>query len=452
MTTQDQLQSSRDESASLPPGQIGRRGARSLLFRVLTAISDFLVVFVTARGFGAEGRGLYALASVTALIIVTVAGGTATALSAYLARGRASLGQLRSASVALAIALAIFIALWIGVALIVGWPQEPAILIGAGAAPVIFLTELQIALYQAQGDPRRMHYVQFAKSLVALVALAAVAIAAPGHTYLALVVWALTQLLVPAVTLFLQHREAPMTGRGVVPVLGRLVRRGAPVSLANGVTLLNYRIDVLVVAALLPLAKLGTYSVAIATGETLWLVSRALVTGAFAPVASSDQAESIRLTSRVVRHTWLPMIAAGLLLVGVMRVFAGPVLGSAFSDTWIYLAVLLPGIIAFGVTEILRIYFLVRLEHSRQVLIMAGAGTFANLVLAVALVPVIGLVGAALSTTLSYVAGGCYLFFEFARSTGDADIRTYAPGRREMRDYRVVARSLADSARNALRA
>ncbi len=441
---------------SLAPGQIGRRGARSLLFRILTAASDFLVVFVTARGFGAEGRGLYALAAMTALIIVTLTGGTATALSADLARERASVGQLRAASVALAglvaATIGTLVVLWVAITLAAGLPDAPAILIGAAAAPVIFLTELQIALYQAQGDPRRMHYVQFAKSFVAVIALAVVAVLAPGRTYLALVAWALCQLIVPAITLFLQNRDTPLVWRGMSPLLRRLLRSGAPVSLANGIILFNYRVDLIVVAALLPLSDFGRYSVAIATGETLWLISRALVTGTYAPVASSDLPESARITARVVRHTWLPMLGAGLLLTIVMRELAGPVLGSAFADTWIYLAVLLPGIVAFGVTEILRVFFLVRLEQSRQVLIMAGAGTLANLVLALALVPSLKLSGAALSTTLSYVAGAAFMFVYFARVTGSGDPRAYAPGRREMRDYLVVARSLASSARTALRA
>jgi O-antigen/teichoic acid export membrane protein len=328
-----------------------------------------------------------------------------------------------------------------------GLHDQPAIVIGAAAAPVIFLTELQIALYQAQGDPRRMHYVQLAKSLVALGALTVVAIVAPGRTYLALIVWAVAQVVVPAITLWLQNRETPLLWRGMRPLLRRLLRGGGPVSLANGIILFNYRVDLIVVAVLLPISDLGRYSVAVATGETLWLVSRALGTGAFAPIASSDQAESARITARVVRHAWLPLIGAGVALVIVMRLFAGPVLGSAFADTWLYLAVLLPGIVAFGSSESLRIFFLVRLEHSRQVLIMAIGGTIANLVLALALVPPLGLVGAALSTSISYVAGAFYLFVEFARHTGAGDPRTFAPGRTEMRDYRVLARSLVSSAR-----
>jgi hypothetical protein len=63
------------------PG-IARKGARVLVFRIATAASDTLVVVVTARALGADGRGLYALASFTAAAVASMVGGTAMSLSA----------------------------------------------------------------------------------------------------------------------------------------------------------------------------------------------------------------------------------------------------------------------------------------------------------------------------------------------------------------------------------
>ena len=54
-----------------------------------------------------------------------------------------------------------------------------------------------------------------------------------------------------------------------------------PITLANAILRLNYRVDVFVVAAVLPLAEVGKYSVAVAVGEVLWEVSRSLITGAY---------------------------------------------------------------------------------------------------------------------------------------------------------------------------
>ena len=68
---------------------------------------------------------------------------------------------------------------------------------------------------------------------------------------------------------------------GIRALTTRLLRRGMPITLANTILRLNYRVDVFVVAALLPLADVGKYSVAVAAGEVLWEVSRSLITGAY---------------------------------------------------------------------------------------------------------------------------------------------------------------------------
>src|SRR6185436_19711086 len=97
-----------------------------------------------------------------------------------------------------------------------------------------------------------------------------------------LLVWALVQFVVPAFTLRVQRRQARFDFRGLRPLLARLIRRGVPVSLANGMAKVTYRLDLVVVAALLTVADVGRYSVALAAGESLLLLSRAALTGAYA--------------------------------------------------------------------------------------------------------------------------------------------------------------------------
>ena len=83
---------------------VSRGGVRSLVFRVLAAGTDFLVVLVTARAFGATGRGLYALAAFAASLALTALGGAAQALAAEHAHGRTPLSRLYAASATLAAA------------------------------------------------------------------------------------------------------------------------------------------------------------------------------------------------------------------------------------------------------------------------------------------------------------------------------------------------------------
>jgi Na+-driven multidrug efflux pump len=74
---------------------------------------------------------------------------------------------------------------------------------------------------------------------------------------------------------------------------------------------------------------------------------------------------------------------------------------------------------------------------------MATVSMTMNLALAFALVPVMGLEGAALSTSISYTCAAVYLVGRFAHVSGAHDIRGYLPGRRELRDYVRLVLSLA---------
>jgi O-antigen/teichoic acid export membrane protein len=415
---------------------VARGGIRSLIFRVLTGLSDFLVVFVTARGFGAEGRGVYTLTSFTITSIVILIGGPQMPMRAEIGRKRASVGSLQAACVAIA-AMTLLVAVLVAVpAILIIWHGEQIPVYAALATPFLLLTGLQVSLYQAQGDVRRMSWVALAASAVPLSALTVIAIVSPGDIQLAMLAWASAQFIVPFSTLQVQRRQARFAWHGVRPLLKRLIRRGIPVSVANGLSLVGYRVNLVVVAALLSVADAGRYSIAIVAGELLFLATRALLTGAYAPIISSDLEESVRVTLRTLRHSVAVVLPMGLLL-GVGAFFlAGPVLGSEFSNVWYLVLLLVPGFLAVSIEELLFNFFIVRLERTRELLYAATASLLINLAAAAALVSLIGLPGASIGTSIAYCASAAYLLYRFSRLGGPRAISAYIPSAAEFADYR----------------
>jgi O-antigen/teichoic acid export membrane protein len=423
--------------------RIARGGLRSLIFRVLAAASDFLVVVVTARGFGADGRGLYALAAFSASLALTALGGAAQSLAAEVAHERTSLDRVYAAAAVLAGAGGALLGLAIAAFAALRWPEYRVLLFPAVAMPFLLAVEYQLALIQAEGNVRRMHYLHLARSVVPLVAIAVVAVVRPGHIYLALAGWAAARMVVALGALAFERKRVGLAFAGAGRLALEIARRGAPVSLGNGIARINYRIDLIVVAALLPLAQVGRYSVAIAVGEVLWLLSRAVMTGAYATIVSHPNDErSVAMTLRAFRHSIGLLTVASLTLLIGARALLVPVFGGDFRGMWIPLAFLLPGVIALGAVEVLREFFLVRIERSREYLTMATVATLVNLGVALALVPFIGLAGAALSTSVSYLGAAVYIISRFAHLTGATNVRSYIPGRAELRDYRRLAASL----------
>jgi O-antigen/teichoic acid export membrane protein len=280
-----------------------------------------------------------------------------------------------------------------------------------------------------------MHYVWLARSIVPLIALAVTAFLAPDRIHLALLVWACVQFLVPALTLVAQRRQARFDFTHLKPLLARLIRRGVPVSVANGMAKVTYRLDLVVVAALLTVADVGRYSVALAAGESLLLLSRAALTGAYAPIISSELPESIRVAVRTIRHCLALLVVAGVTLTLVARVAMEPVFGPAFADTWVLVGLLVPSFVALGLTELLVHFLLVRLERTREFLIASIATAVGHLAGAATLIALVGLEGAAISSSVFYTLGMLYLLRRFVAAGGPAGIRAYLPGPAELRDY-----------------
>ena len=411
-----------------------RGGIRSLVFRVVTAASDFLVVLVTTRGFGVDGRGVYALTSFALAAGGMMLGGPTVVIRAEIGRSRASLGAIFAASFVLSAGV-LALALVMAPAVIVAWPASTIPLYVAIALPPMLLTEYHVSLYQALGDMRRMHYVWLARSLVPLMALTVMALVAPDQIHLALFVWAGAQFIVPAFTLAAQRRQTRFKFSGLRPLLGRLIRRGAPVSIANTVARLSYRLDLIVVAALLTIADVGRYSVATAAGETLLLLSRAVMTGAYAPLIGSELSESIRIAVRTMRHCVALVVPAGLLLTLLSAVAMKPVLGPAFADVWVLVGLLIPSFLAVSIAELLINFLVVRLERTREFLLMSMAAGVANLAGAAVLVTVIGLPGAAISSSVTYGFAVLYLLTRFVQAGGPASPRAYLPSGAEVSDY-----------------
>lgn len=417
-------------------------GARNLVFRTLTACSDAGVVVVTARALGADGRGKYAIASLAASTLVVLLGGTGTALAAQVAHRRAEAGQLHAAAVVAGLgggALCGVVIAAVGVAL---GGTASVLVYAALAGPFATLSTLQMALFMARGEVMRLSITGLSISLASLLALSAVAILAPGDVDLALSAWVAAQAAVALTVFAIVARDSSLRFGGVRHIVSRLVRQGAPVSLANGIALLNYRVDVIVVAALLPVAEVGRYSVAVAIGESLLILSRALGTGSYAPIISRDNVDALALLVRSIRHAVLLLVAGGTVVLVLMHWLMVPIFGPSF-DVWEPLALLLPGIVALGaIVEFVRLYFLVRLERSREYLAAVAVAMLANLILALVLVPPLGLTGAALSTSISYLSSATFLLVRLRRFGGPAGPRAYVPRRSDLADYRALLTSL----------
>jgi O-antigen/teichoic acid export membrane protein len=173
-----------------------------------------------------------------------------------------------------------------------------------------------------------------------------------------------------------------------------------PAYFATVLSYLNYRVDQIIIAALLPTEQLGFYVLAVSLAERLWLVT-GVVANALLPHITNSAERDPTLSVEVARHV---VLWTG---VGCAFVFiaAKPIVTILFSPAFIEvvspLRYLLPGVLLASCGKILIGELLARKKVACMVW-MTGVSAGFNIVGNLVLIPYLGISGAALASTLSY--------------------------------------------------
>jgi len=206
------------------------------------------------------------------------------------------------------------------------------------------------------------------------------------------------------------------------------LRRYAPALVTFGapsmvLVLLNvglYKIDILLVSYYMTPTDTGHYRAAIQIAEFVWVVSLAMelvmIQSTSELWADGRVGEITDLLSRVLRYV---VVFTVLLLAGVFALgesFVTLYFGSGYEASVRPLRVLLPGVMGFAVARV--VWPVVQAGgHLRGIVAATGLAVAINVVLNVALIPRIGILGAAVATSVAYGLMGV-LHTGVARSVG----------------------------------
>ncbi|OHB67094.1 MAG: hypothetical protein A2Y76_15560 [Planctomycetes bacterium RBG_13_60_9] len=171
--------------------------------------------------------------------------------------------------------------------------------------------------------------------------------------------------------------------------------------IGNLLQFFNYRFDAFVVNFFLGPAGVGMYGVSVTLAELLWQLPNAASYVLFPKAANSTHETMNRVTPWVFWFTFAVSFvgAVGLALFG--RLAIRIVFSSAFLNAYTPLLVLLPGVMLLGAAKILTNDIAGR-GYPHYNSITAGMSLVVTVVLDLALIPTMGVVGAALASTLAY--------------------------------------------------
>lgn len=200
--------------------------------------------------------------------------------------------------------------------------------------------------------------------------------------------------------LILKRKQAPRLERGLMK---DMFGYGLKAQVGNIIQKLNYRLDVFIVNYYLPIDQVGIYGIAVALGETLWGVSGSIATVVF-PIASSstDKKGMMTFTNQITRVSLTLIAGFSVILALVSKPLILIWFGRDFVTATGALLWLLPGISIFSVSNILANYLagVGLVEKNIYSSIVSGIVT---VVLDIFLIPRIGIVGASIATSLSYI-------------------------------------------------
>jgi O-antigen/teichoic acid export membrane protein len=395
----------------VPMDGIARNAVFAMLAQVTTGIFTTAVTIYLVRALGTEGLGLFALAlSVGRLALLVADLGIPLSLSRFLAETG---GDRRLATYLYADALRLKVVtaavasagLFAVAGPIAGAYNEPGLVWPLrGIALSLFaesLLGLYVAAFVALGRNvvnLRLTFFESLAEAVAIVTLVALGAGATGAAFGRAIGYTVGALAATWVVL-------RVFGRALVVARGGRTREiatyAAPLLLSSGVYSFYAQVDVLIIGAMLGSSAVGIFAAPLRLTIPLSYVGQALANSVAPRQAASSAGPSVRAFEVSLR--WL--IIAQAALIAPIVVWPDEIvrllLGQEFAESAEVLRVLAAFIFLRGLSPLISttVNYLGR-ARQRIPIVLTALG--ANVAIDVALLPRIGVVGAAIGTTVAY--------------------------------------------------
>jgi len=433
---------------------LGSGAVLAAVAQVITAGALGLTSIVVARLLGPDGTGAYGVVSSGITLLIMLGSlGLGAGITYSVSNGRWPPEDALRQSQLLALALGL-VAVAIG--LVLAAQLQDSVLenvpLGTAAiavAAVPFALSWTFSWSVALGADRYEWYALAYGGQALLVFVLVTALAVPfglegavAGLVAAYVVAALTQLAVGRRRL---GGKAPL-GHALARRVRYAVSFGLRAYVANSVTYLALRADLFILSAYAAAASVGHYAIALALTELVLLLPRSLAAVALPRVASldasgeTDHQRGVMIKS--IRHSALVAVGAAALLAAVTPLIP-LVYGSGFEDTVALTLLLIPGAAALGIAASFSSATSGKgkPEYSLYTSILV---TVPSVVAYLLVIPKHGATGAAITSSVSYLALAVVSLLFFRSATGVRELRALLPRAEDIGDYRAaIARLIA---------
>ena len=406
---------------------VARDSLWTFVVNVLKMLGGLLMGIYVARWLGPAGKGLISgLDLMRGVISCLTAGFGASVTHLLTKKGQPLAVLIRPLGVVAAIVTVICwtaLGLW-------AWRNgtAPSWVVSFAAVPAAVILSWQTALYTGLNRVKSLNYQTFALTAGTFASLIVARYMFHASTLGILVAWIIPWYIAAAylvMQVVVSARHGPRMS--LRAELHELAAVGLRWSVFPVMGFLIYRLDSLLVASLLGAAAFGIYSVAVGGSELLYMISRSTATASTFRVGSGSLALSGETTAKAIRVSALAVFVAAAVLF-----FAGPPLihviyGQRFDGAWLPLRILLPGIIAYSSAGIFASFFLYQLGRPAVITYLTIFLLVLQSALCFALIPRLGLAGAAISSSATYLADAVVETWYFCRITRLSAAKVWIP-------------------------
>ncbi|HWQ41205.1 MAG TPA: flippase [Desulfosporosinus sp.] len=193
---------------------------------------------------------------------------------------------------------------------------------------------------------------------------------------------------------------------------------GAKSYLANVMMVINYRLDLFIITGFLPMSEVGLYATAVTLAEMVGYMGNAVNTALIPKLASGNDSLTFSMTPKITRLTLMLTLLAAL----GMALIASPLIilffGTRFSGSFYPLLLLLPGIVALSGSAVLSGDLMAR-GKPIYTSIASGITVGLTLILDFILIPLWGILGASIASSLVYLSLFALNYTFYRRESGE---------------------------------
>ncbi|MGC2373506.1 MAG: polysaccharide biosynthesis C-terminal domain-containing protein [Solirubrobacteraceae bacterium] len=406
----------------------------------------FAANVLASRALGTAGRAQYALPiNLATLVWIAVNLSLDGSAGAMLARREVSLRALSRFLAAAALvlgALGAVATLVIGLRIsdsLLAHASEQAVELAAVTVPLTLAAQLAMGLLVRLGALRAYGWSTIVGATVQLTFIAV--LAATGGLTPARAIGGTAIGLLVIVSLLMVALARRVGARALVPalewsVIRRALAGGLAVHPATLALQLNLRVDLLIVSALLSVHEAGLYSLSTSLVSVLYLAVWTLTASSAQTQTNAPLDVANRYTLDFVRNSWMFALAAALALAAVAWPLIRLVFGAAWTGSAVPFMVLASATVMLSIEAPVRI-MLMRMRRASWISAASCAGMLLNVGLNFSLIPLLGILGAALASVASYSLHAILMLVLFGRASG-LDVRSALRPRRGVLSLSMV--------------